>query len=84
MSACRQEEKTVSGITFLTRLRKVKVQKIAANSQTYVVCFQIESYLDSLNLLRILLSFIVHVACRVNKKFGNTKNSVNLFPDDKR
>ena len=45
MSACRQEEKTVSGITFLTRLRKVKVQKIAANSQTYVVCFQIESYL---------------------------------------
>ena len=64
---------------FLTWLRKVDVQMIAANSHTCVVCFQIESYIDSLNLLRILLSFIVHFACRVNRKFENIKKSVNLF-----
>ena len=43
-----------------------------------------ESYFDSLNILRILLFFIIHVACRVNKKFRNTTKSVNLFPDHKR
>ena len=37
-----------------------------------------------MNLLTVLLSFIVHVVCRVNKKFGNTKKSVNLFPNHKR
>ena len=36
-----------------------------------------------MNPLRILLSFIVLVVCRVNKKFGKTKESVNLFPDEK-
>ena len=37
-----------------------KEQKIAANSQTYIVCLQIESYhLDSLSLLLTLLYFIV-------------------------
>ena len=34
--------------------------------QTYDVCFQILSYLDALNILRILFSFLFHVACRVN------------------
>ena len=63
---------------------KVKVQKIAANSQTYIACLQIKSFIDSLNLLRILLSFIVHVGCRVNKKFRDTTKFLNLFPDQKR
>ena len=57
---------------------------IAANSETYVVCFQTESYFDSLNLLKILLFLIIHAACRVDKKFPNTTKSVNLFPDHKR
>ena len=42
------------------------------------------SLIMTLNLLIILVFFIVHAACRVNKKFGNTKKSVNLFADHKR
>ena len=42
------------------------------------------SLMLTLNLLIILVIFIVHVACRVNKKFGNTKKSVNLFANHKR
>ena len=65
-------------------LHKVEVEKIASNSQTYVVCFQAEFYhLDSLNLLRVLLFFLVHFAFRVNKKFRFATKSVNLFPDHK-
>ena len=60
------------------------MQKIAVNSQAFVICFQIASYLDSFNFLRILLSFIIHIACRVNIIFGNTKEYANLFPDHKR
>ena len=42
------------------------------------------SLILTLDFLRNLLLVIVHVACRVNKKFGNTIKSVNLFADDKR
>ena len=71
-------------LSFLKWLCKVKVQKITANSQTHLVSIQIESYLDSLNLHRILLSFIVRLASRIDKNSEIQKKSVNLFPDHKR
>ena len=39
---------------------------------------------DQIRRKRTCLSFIVHVACSVNKKFGSIIKSVNLFPDHKR
>ena len=88
MGLIKAEHRHVGGIDkqiSIVLLRNLLTQMSDAHSQTFIVCLQINFYhIESSNLHRILLSFTFQVVCGVNKKFGNIKISVNLFPNHKR